>query len=83
MGGGDIKMAAMMGAFVGWQKVLLIFLGAALIGMVISLIWMLFSKKVRRERIIPFGPFLAMAGLIVAGYGDQLLRFYIDTFLTV
>jgi len=83
MGGGDIKMAAMMGAFVGWQKVLLIFLGAALIGMVISLVWMVFSKQIRRERIIPFGPFLAMAGLVVAGYGDQLLRFYINTFLAV
>jgi leader peptidase (prepilin peptidase)/N-methyltransferase len=83
MGGGDIKMAAMMGAFVGWQKVLLIFLGGALVGMIVSLVWILFSKKVRSERLIPFGPFLALAALIVVIYGDQILRYYIDNFLTV
>lgn len=83
MGGGDIKMAAMMGAFVGWQKVLLIFMGGAVIGLIVSLIWMSLSKKVRRERLIPFGPFLAVAALFVVIYGDQLLDFYINNFLQV
>ncbi len=82
MGGGDIKMAAMMGAFVGWQKVLLIFLGGAVIGMIVSIVWMSFSSKIRDQRVIPFGPFLAMAALIVIIYGDSILRFYIGTFLT-
>lgn len=81
MGGGDIKMAAMMGAFVGWQKVLLIFLGGAVLGMIISIVWMAISKRARRERIIPFGPFLAMAALVVILYGEQILRYYIDNFL--
>ncbi len=81
MGGGDIKMAAMMGAFVGWQKVLLIFLGGALIGAVVSIIWMMFSKKVRSKRLIPFGPFLAIAAVLVVVYGDRLLQFYIENFL--
>lgn len=82
MGGGDIKMAAMLGAFVGWQKVLLIFLGGAAIGMIVSMAWMLVSKKVRSERIIPFGPFLAMASFLVIAYGDSIIRYYIDRFLT-
>ena len=82
MGGGDIKMAAMMGAFVGWQKVLLIFLGGAVLGMIISIIWMAASKKVRSERVIPFGPFLAVAALVVIVYGDKIIRYYINTFLT-
>jgi len=82
MGGGDVKMAAMMGAFVGWQKVLLIFLGGAVLGMIISMLWMLLSKKVRHERIIPFGPFLALAALVVIIFGDQILSYYINTFLT-
>jgi leader peptidase (prepilin peptidase)/N-methyltransferase len=81
MGGGDIKMAAMMGAFVGWQKVLLIFLGGAVVGMFVSIAWMLVSKKIRSERVIPFGPFLALAALIVVIYGDQILNFYVSTFL--
>lgn len=83
MGGGDIKMAAMMGAFVGWQKVLMIFLGGAVIGMIVSILWMLFSKKVRTERVIPFGPFLALAALLIVIYGDPILNYYINTFLTV
>jgi len=81
MGGGDIKMAAMLGAFVGWQKVLLIFIGGAVIGLIISVVWMMISKKIRSERIIPFGPFLALASFFVLVYGDRLLRFYIDKFL--
>lgn len=82
MGGGDIKMAAMMGAFVGWQKVLLIFLGGAVLGTIISVLWMSISKKVRQERMIPFGPFLALAALLVIVFGDRIIRFYIDSFLT-
>jgi len=81
MGGGDIKMAAMMGAFVGWQKVLLIFMGGAFIGMVVSLVWMALSKKLRQERLIPFGPFLALAAVMAVVYGDQIIRFYLGTFL--
>lgn len=79
MGGGDIKMAAMMGAFVGWQKVVLIFLMAAGIGTVVSIIWMIASPKIRKERLIPFGPFLASAAVITLVYGDQLIRYYINT----
>lgn len=82
MGGGDIKMAAMLGAFVGWQKVLLIFVGGAVIGMIVSVIWMIVSKRVRAERIIPFGPFLAMASFVVVAYGDSIIHFYVTNFLT-
>jgi leader peptidase (prepilin peptidase)/N-methyltransferase len=83
MGGGDIKMAAMVGTFVGWQKVLLIFVGGAVIGLIVSIIWMIVSKKIRSERIIPFGPFLAAASFFALVYGDQALRFYIDHFLAI
>jgi leader peptidase (prepilin peptidase)/N-methyltransferase len=82
MGGGDIKMAAMMGAFVGWQKILLIFLGGALIGLIASIFWMAVSQKVRHKRLIPFGPFLAIAALLTAAAGDQIIQFYIENFLS-
>ncbi|MFH1701465.1 MAG: A24 family peptidase [Candidatus Zixiibacteriota bacterium] len=81
MGGGDIKMAAMLGAFVGWQKVILIFFGGAVIGMLVSIVWMLISRKIRHERVIPFGPFLALAAFIIIIYGEQILEYYIKTFL--
>lgn len=82
MGGGDIKMAAMMGAFVGWQKILLIFLGGAVVGLVVSAAWMAVSKRIRSDRVIPFGPFLAFAAVGVIIYGDVILRFYLSTVLT-
>jgi len=45
MGGGDIKMAAMLGAFLGWQKVVLVFFGSAVVGLLVSIIIMAFSSK--------------------------------------
>ncbi|MFQ6008142.1 MAG: prepilin peptidase [Candidatus Zixiibacteriota bacterium] len=77
MGGGDIKMAAMLGTFLGWQKMFLIFIAAALIGLVASLVMMLFSAHIRKTRVVPFGPFLAMAAMIAILYGDRLISFYL------
>ncbi len=81
MGGGDIKMAAMMGAFVGWQKILLIFFGGAVIGMIVSIVWMGVSKKIRSSRVIPFGPFLAMAAIMVVIFGEKVINYYIQNVL--
>ncbi len=81
MGGGDIKLVAMLGAFLGWQKVLLIFISSAIIGLVISLIVMSFSSKLRKERMIPFGPFLALAAVLAICCGDQIISYYVSNFL--
>jgi leader peptidase (prepilin peptidase)/N-methyltransferase len=81
MGGGDIKMAAMLGAFVGWQKVLLIFMSSAVIGLVVSVGLMAVSARIRRERIIPFGPFLALAAMLAIVCGDQIIRYYLHNIL--
>jgi len=83
MGGGDIKMVAMLGAFLGWQKVLFIFLAGAALGLVGSIAFMIVSARTRKERLIPFGPFLALAALVAIVYGDQLIGWYVDTFLRV
>ncbi len=83
MGGGDIKMAAMLGAFLGWQKVVFIFFGGAVIGLLASIIVMTFSKKVRQTRMIPFGPFLAIAAMVAIIYGDQLIGYYLSSFWNV
>ncbi len=83
MGGGDIKMAAMLGAFLGWQKVIIVFMGGAVIGLVIAAIMMIFSKKLRSTRMIPFGPFLAVAAVIAIIYGDQIISYYWHHFLAV
>ena len=81
MGGGDIKMAAMLGAFLGWQKVLFIFLASAVIGLVVSIAIMFFSAKLRQTRVVPFGPFIALAALVAIIWGDSLIAYYIHNFL--
>ncbi len=83
MGGGDIKMAAMLGAFLGWQKVVLIFIASAVIGLVVSLVIMVFSAKLRETRMIPFGPFLAMAAIVSIIYGQQIIDYYLTHFVYV
>lgn len=81
MGGGDVKLAAMLGAFLGVGRILLVFVMSAAIGLVISLVAMAVSERIRRERIIPFGPFIALATLVVAFYGEQIIDFYVRHFL--
>lgn len=83
MGGGDIKMTAMLGTFLGWKQILFIFICSSLIGLVVSIILMIFSKKVRESRIVPFGPFLALAAAISMLYGNQIIEYYVNNFLTV
>ncbi len=82
MGGGDIKMTAMLGAFLGWQQMLFIFISSSVIGLAVSLVIMAFSKKFRENRIIPFGPFLAIAAAVAMAFGRQIIDFYINNFLT-
>jgi leader peptidase (prepilin peptidase)/N-methyltransferase len=81
MGGGDIKLTGMLGALLGWKQILLIFISSAFIGLIVSLVVMIFSSKLRKERMIPFGPFIALAALLSICYGDEIIQFYIDHFL--
>jgi len=77
MGGGDIKYIAAAGAFVGWQKVLLIIFISAVLGTFVGLFQIGFQKKTRKN-IIPFGPLLSVATLITLFYGNLLIKLYID-----
>jgi leader peptidase (prepilin peptidase)/N-methyltransferase len=72
MGGGDVKLLAMIGAFVGVTKVGLIFLLAPFPALPFAL-WQRFVKK---EETIPFGPFLALTGAFVFMQGDAVLNFF-------
>lgn len=79
MGGGDVKLAAMMGAFLGWQGVVLsIFLGAFM-GSLVGVAAMAGGRGGRRTAL-PFGTFLAPAAVIVLFVGPALWRWYIGLF---
>ncbi len=83
MGGGDIKMAAMLGAFLGWGKIIFIFIAAAVIAVVASGLIMMFSSRLRRTRVVPFGPFLASATVLAIAYGDRIIALYLSTVVNV
>ena len=73
MGHGDFKLLAALGAWLGWQMILPVVLGASVIGALVG-IGMKFSGALREGRYVPFGPFLAGAGVVVllAGSGRVL-----------
>lgn len=75
MGGGDIKMMAMVGALMGWKSVLLtIFLGS-LTGAVFGIFLMISQGKGRKTKI-PFGPFLALGTVVTLFYGQEIFSWY-------
>ncbi|MBI4823128.1 MAG: prepilin peptidase [Nitrospirae bacterium] len=75
MGGGDIKMMAMVGALMGWKSVLTTTFIGSLFGSLVGLFLMIFKGKGRKTKI-PFGPFLALGAVITLFWGQELLRLY-------
>jgi leader peptidase (prepilin peptidase)/N-methyltransferase len=80
LGGGDIKLAMMLGAFLGWKNILLVLFLSALLGTLIGGLAFFFSKDVKETRTIPFGPFLALAAVVAMFVGDALISAYLRTF---
>jgi leader peptidase (prepilin peptidase)/N-methyltransferase len=76
MGGGDMKLGAMLGAFLGWKLGLLAILLGVLSGGVVALGLLIMGRKGRKEAI-PFGPFLALGGAVTCLWGESLLGWYL------
>jgi len=81
MGGGDIKLSALLGAYLGWQQVIFVLVCASFLGAVIGLAGILISKRIKETRLIPFGPFLALGALVSIFFGQYLIDLYVNTFL--
>jgi leader peptidase (prepilin peptidase) / N-methyltransferase len=79
MGAGDMKMGAMLGAFLGWQLVLVAILLAILAGGTLAIGVLVLRRKGRKDAL-PFGPFLALGGLVSLFQGAALLNWYLGTF---
>lgn len=75
MGLGDVKLLAMMGAFLGWRSILFIIMVGSLSGSLVGLTVMLRKKKDRRYAI-PFGPFLSLGALSYLFYGQEIIFRY-------
>jgi len=69
MGGGDVKLLAMIGAFMGWRMALLSFFLAPFLGLVIGIA----NLVAKKDHTIPYGPFLSIAALLSLFYGDKII----------
>ena len=83
MGGGDIKMAAMLGVFLGWQKLLLVFFLSSLVAVLTFFAVRLLRPKTLADRLIPFGPFLVIGALLAYYWGNRMISLYTEKFLTI
>jgi leader peptidase (prepilin peptidase)/N-methyltransferase len=77
MGGGDIKLMGFLGAVWGWRTALETIVFGSLLGTLVSLP-LLFTKQLREDRRIPFGPFLALGAWASVLWGEAFIRAYFD-----
>ncbi len=76
MGGGDVKMLAMIGAFLGWQLMILTLVLSSVLGSVIGLLVIAF-KRGGMKYALPYGTFLSIAALVASLFGRQIIDWYV------
>ena len=79
MGYGDFKLLAAIGAWLGWKMLPLVILLSSFVGAAIGIGLIVFARRGRHVPI-PFGPYLAIAGLVALFHGEQLTRYYLRLF---
>ena len=83
MGYGDFKLLAALGAFVGWQHLIIIILLSSIVGIILGLLIPHLKRKNTADNTfadgaIPFGPFLGVAGWLTIFYGDTIQQAYLQ-----
>jgi len=79
MGGGDIKLLAMIGAWLGWRSIFPVIMISSSVGAVIGSVALMISGKGLRVRI-PFGPFLSLGAIVYLFWGNDLVQWYFALF---
>ncbi len=77
MGLGDVKLLAMIGAFLGWQALPVTILVSSLTGSVVGVGYALVKGESVRKFPVPFGPFLALGAVVHLFYGVELIQWYL------
>ena len=80
MGGGDIKLLAMIGAFIGFKGVIFSLVGGSLIGTLVGIPLMVIKKE-NTKYAIPFGPFLSLSAVLYLFIGDRAVRAFTEIYL--
>ncbi|AIY43630.1 Leader peptidase (Prepilin peptidase) [Collimonas arenae] len=75
MGYGDFKLLAALGAWLGWKMLPIIILFSSLVGAIVGIALIIFARR-GRDNPIPFGPYLAAAGVLALLYGHTILETY-------
>ncbi|HEY7714876.1 MAG TPA: prepilin peptidase [Candidatus Binatia bacterium] len=78
MGGGDIKLLAMIGAFLGWPSIPMTLFFASVVGSVVGLTCMVLTGAGRRLAL-PFAPFLCSGAVLFVFFGEELIQFYLPS----
>lgn len=80
MGFGDFKLLAAIGAWLGWKVLPLVVLLSSLVGALVGIVLIVLARR-GREVPIPFGPYLAAAGVIALFWGEPLIDYYLGLIL--
>ncbi|WP_416199199.1 prepilin peptidase [Sporanaerobacter sp.] len=80
IGGGDIKLIGVLGFILGIKFTLLNIFLSFILGAIISIFLLLFKIKGKKDPI-PFGPFICIAFMIVTLWGEEIIGWYIQTFI--
>ncbi len=75
MGGGDVKLMAMVGTFIGWKGALLTIFFGAVAGSIIGVL-LIALRKHERDKVLPFGPYLVVGALVSLFYGPAIIDWY-------
>ena len=79
MGGGDVKMLAMIGAFLGWKLVLVTLVLSSVVGSLIGLL-VIAMKRGGMKYALPYGTFLALGALAASLVGERLINWYVGLY---
>jgi leader peptidase (prepilin peptidase)/N-methyltransferase len=75
MGGGDVKMLAMIGAFLGWKLVLVTLIVSSFAGSILGIL-LIASRRGNMKQALPYGTFLALGALFASLYGERVVDWY-------
>jgi leader peptidase (prepilin peptidase)/N-methyltransferase len=76
MGGGDVKMLAMIGAFLGWKLMVLTLILSSILGSVVGVLVIAFRRG-GMKYALPYGTFLSLAALVASLFGGRILDWYL------
>jgi leader peptidase (prepilin peptidase)/N-methyltransferase len=79
MGGGDVKMLAMIGAFLGWKLVLVTLVFSSVAGSLIGLL-VLATRRGGMKYALPYGTFLALGAMVASLFGEQIVAWYVGLY---